>query len=329
MTARASVSVALCTHNGARFVRQQLDSILSQQVPPREVVVSDDASTDDTVAIVEDLWAELDREVAPTLRVLRNPVALGVARNFEQAVTACTSELIALSDQDDVWHLDRLKLVTDVFARRPRLDLLFTDARLVDETGRDLGTSLFEALEIDPDHLAGLRDGRAFEVLLKRNLATGATIAFRRRLLGATVPFDVAWVHDEWLAIIAAAVSELDWIDNPTIDYRQHGSNQIGVRAPTLRYKVRRLFGPRCERNAGLLARAVQLTTRLEQLGVGEGTLDLIRGKLEHERHRSALARGRLARLGPILREARSGRYARYSSQGALDVVRDLFQPDR
>ncbi|RYF62679.1 MAG: glycosyltransferase [Comamonadaceae bacterium] len=152
-----SVSVALCTWNGARFVREQVRSICLQTRPPQEIVLSDDASTDDCVAVARAALQECLSErpgLEITLRVLANPVALRVTKNFEQAVRACSGALIALSDQDDLWLPDRLAMIVAQFEQRPDLLLLHTDARLVDAGGAPLGDTLFHALEVQPNELA-------------------------------------------------------------------------------------------------------------------------------------------------------------------------------
>jgi glycosyltransferase involved in cell wall biosynthesis len=321
---RLDVSVALCTHNGARFVGEQVRSILAQTQPPTQIVLSDDASTDATVDIVTAL-------VEPTgipLVVLANPTALGVTRNFEQAVRACTGDLVALSDQDDVWHENRLEAMAALFAARPELLLAAGDARLVDENGAPLEHSLFEALEISPGEFAGMREGRQFATLLHRNLVTGATTVFRRALAEAAVPFPAAWVHDEWLASFGAAIGSVELVGDRLVDYRQHGSNQIGVAKLSFAGKLRRMLEPRAERNARLLARAEALVERLETTArpVDARVLDGARGKLEHERQRSSLPAGRLARVLPVLRELRRAGYSLYG-RGTADAVRDLLQP--
>ena len=328
MSAQLEVSVALCTHNGARFLAEQVRSILDQTELPAQVVLSDDASTDGSVEIVENMWAGLGI-AAPSLTVLRNQSPLGVTGNFQQAVQACSSDLIALSDQDDVWAPDRIERMVARFDESPGLGLLFTDARLLDGAGVDLGASLFEALEVSDNDLSKIRRGEAFGVFLRRNLVTGATVIFRRSLLDQALPFDPAWVHDEWLAVIAAAVSEVDWLPEKLVDYRQHGCNEIGVTAPTLRYKVGRVLEPRGDRYSGLAERAEHLRTRLEALNVSPSILIAASGKLRHQKFREQLPSNRLARAVPVLREAAIGHYARFSSQGNLDVLRDLLQPDR
>lgn len=326
-----AVSVALCTFNGAAYVAQQLRSILSQSTPPSEIIVSDDASTDGTLGIVEQVHAEWlvdGGDAAVDFRVIRNVVPLGVAANFEQALAECSGELLALSDQDDVWAPDRLQIVVGEFGRRPELLLLHSDARLVGRDGTSLGTTLFETLGITEDEKKDEHEGRAFDVLLRRNIVTGATAVVRRELVDRARPFPAAWVHDEWLAMVAAATGTVDFLDDALIDYRQHGGNQIGVTSLDAAGRLSRLQAPRTLRNARLLARAEALDERAPGLVPvpSDDCLRDIRAKAAHERARSALPSARLRRVLPVLRQWRTGGYARFGL-GPQDVLRDLVQP--
>ena len=320
------VSVALCTRNGAQFIEAQLRSILNQSVQPHEVVLSDDASTDDTVAIAR---AVMNAESGPTLTVLPNPIALGVAANFEQAILACAGEFIALCDQDDVWHPHRLSRALQQFEAQPSLDLLFSDARLVDARGQSLDRSLFGVLEISADDVAALHRGDGLSLLIRRNIATGATVMFRRRLLMPALPFAPSWLHDEWLAAVGSAVGRVDAVEEQLIDYRQHGSNEIGVVEPTLIRKVQRVFEPRGDRNDRLRRQFAELASRLEGCPdlVHPSTLRMVREKSQFERIRAELPSVRLRRLPAVLAANRNGWYRKYASQGRLDMLRDLLQP--
>ncbi|WP_241976600.1 MULTISPECIES: glycosyltransferase family 2 protein [unclassified Cryobacterium] len=326
-----TVSVALCTHNGAPYLREQLLSILNQSRQPHEVVLSDDASTDDTLEVADRAFAEW-RSVRPdstaTLRVIRNQVPLGVAANFEQALAACSGELCALSDQDDVWYPRRLEVMAAEFAGRPELQLLHSDARLVDGRGMPLGSTLLQTLGVTADEKRDVHQGRAFDVLLRRNIVTGATVMLRRGLVQRARPFPAAWVHDEWLAIVAAATGTMDFLDDALVDYRQHGGNQIGVTSLDAAGRLSRLRTPRTLRNSRLLARAEALDERARGLMPvpPDSYLRLITAKAAHERARSALPSARLRRVLPVLRQWRTGGYARFGL-GPQDVLRDLVQP--
>jgi len=323
-----SVSVALGTHNGARYLGAQLASVLAQSRPVDEIVLSDDASADDTVALAERLVA-VHRAAGSRVElvVLRNRPALGVTANFEQALRTASGEFIALCDQDDVWHTDRVERALRAFDERPALQLVAADARLVDAEGAELPASLFETLGVTPELLARVRAGGATAELLKRNLFTGATMMVRRELVERAVPFPTSWVHDEWLAMVASLTGGVGVLTEPLIDYRQHGANQIGVTELGLGGKFGRLRAPRTERNSRLLARARDLADRVPDLAPQDAdTQRRVREKLAHEVARSALPTSRTARVAPVLREWRSGRYSAFG-RGAQDVLRDLVQP--
>lgn len=327
MTDSLSVSVALCTRNGAKFVAEQVRSIAGQSYQPLEIVLSDDASTDGSVARARAALDEVGGRPIP-LKVLGNREPLGVTANFEQAILACSGDLIALSDQDDVWHPDRLQVAVDRFEDSPQLQLLHSDARLVDVGGAPLSHSLFEAMEVSAKEFEAIRSGHGYEALLRRNLVTGATTVIRRSLIERAVPFPAPWVHDEWLAIIAAATGSMDVVAEELIDYRQHGQNQIGARKLGFRQKVARLVEPRGNRYRYLEDRAEALVRGLQRLGeqVPETRLLQAEDKLSHHRVRADLPAARVRRLIPVLRELAGGRYRRYS-RGAADVLRDILQP--
>jgi len=325
------ISVALCTYNGARYIAEQIRSICEQSLPPQSIVVSDDASTDGCVDVAR---AELDacmRErpgLVIGFREIRNATSLRVTRNFEQAVRACSGGLIALCDQDDVWHPERLERMVTEFVKRPDLLLLHSDARLVDGERRDLGHSLFRALEVTPLELAQIHAGQAFDALLRRNLVTGATTMFRRSLLNTALPFPKEWVHDEWLGIVAAAIGRVDVIEDELIDYRQHANNQIGASRNTFIGNVRKAVAPRGAIHFERASKAELLRERLEAIGapvVSPAKIDLARGKVAHQRFRSLLPRVRAARFIPVAREALSGRYDRFG-RGFRAIVSDLLE---
>ncbi len=323
----ATISVALCTRNGAAYLPAQVRSICAQERAPIEIVLSDDGSRDESVEVVRATMAECGVAGRIGLKVLCNDPALGVTRNFQQAVAACSGALVALCDQDDVWRSDRLSIMAGEFDRRADLLLLHTDARLVDGDLRPLGQTLFQGLEVRADELAGIHAGRAFDVLMHRNLVTGATTIFRRRLLDVALPFPPEWVHDEWLAALAAATGEVDVLEDCLIDYRQHASNQIGVRRLELRAKVAKAFAQRGDKHARRVVRADVLLQRLQSLGgqVPPQVLAAAREKVAHQRFRAQLPAARLLRPLPIAVEALRGRYARFD-RGWQAIVQDLFE---
>lgn len=319
-----AVSVALCTYQGEAYLREQLESIAAQTVPPAEVVIADDGSTDGTVALIEDFTAHYEGPIA--FRLAFRDRAGGVTANFSRALSACTGELIALSDQDDVWHPDRLEAALERFADSSLL-LLNADARLVDGAGHPLGDTLLRTLYVSRGDLDAFHARDGFPLLLARNTITGATTMLRRSLLDLALPIPEHWVHDEWFALLAAAHGGHDTLERAVIDYRLHGANQIGAAAPTVRHKVGQVLRSRGDRLAVLAQRGAAAAVRVEQTHAPAAVVELARRKAAFEARRAAYPRSRWRRLGPVLREARRGDYRDLASQGAMDIVRDLLQP--
>jgi glycosyltransferase involved in cell wall biosynthesis len=126
------LSVALCTYNGAKYLKEQLDSIGRQTRLPDELVICDDRSTDGTPGIVSQFAAEARFPVAFTV----NKVNLGATKNFEKAIGRCTGDIILQSDQDDVWLDKKLELIEGIFLNNPDVRAIFSDAEVVDEFSR-------------------------------------------------------------------------------------------------------------------------------------------------------------------------------------------------
>lgn len=319
------VSVAMCTHNGERYLERQLASILEGSQLPDELVIIDDASTDSTWSILE-AGAEDARRRGVTVRTERNAEAVGVTANFERAIRACTGDLLVLADQDDVWHPDRLAAAVAQHARDRQALFIHGDAQLIDGDGRQLEGTLFARLEVSDAERADVDAGRAFPVYLRRNLATGATSSFRRELLEDALPFPGEWVHDEWLAVLAAARERIRIESSPLISYRVHGANQIGVARPTLGYKIGRVVAADAERNAVLARRSEVLAQRLRLVQAPDDTIACVLRKVSFEDDRARLPRLRIARLPRIAAWLVGGRYRESASRGRLDAVRDLLR---
>jgi hypothetical protein len=211
---------------------------------------------------------------------------------------------------------------------RPRLDLVFTDARLVDKEGAAMGETLFDLLGVGTKERSLVHAGLAFEVLLRRNMATGATMAVRRQAMERALPFPDSWIHDEWLAIVTSATGEIDMIEQSLIDYRQHGSNQIGVERETLNGALAKLVRSGSAFRRAVVTRIAILVEKLEALGstVRPECLIAARAKLAHAKVRASLPSARVLRFGPVARELLSGRYLRYS-QGVRSAIADLSEP--
>ncbi len=320
-----SISVALCTYNGQAYIHEQLASIAAQTLPAFEVVICDDGSTDATVTTVEAFIAEYS---GPTVfRIAHVDRVGGVRANFARAIEACVGDLIALSDQDDAWREDRLAVAAGVLASHPAVLAVNADARIIDDCGSPTGDTLLGSLYVSRTERQAIHAGRGLPVLIRRNIVTGATMIFRRTLLPSALPLGEHWVHDEWLAMIAASLGGLDLVEEQLIDYRVHDANAIGVAQPTLRNRLQQLRVPRADRYQRFAVRAQELVERLESIGAPHEALLLAQRKHAFESKRAEYPTALLRRIWPVLRNVCSSDYATLSSQGRVDIVRDLIQP--
>jgi len=323
----AKVSVVLCTYNGAPYLREQLESILSQSVPPGEIIVSDDGSQDSTLAIVEKVRKENNREGGPTWVVLSRKKPLGVAGNFASALTKATGDFIACADQDDVWEPQKIETLLPHFTNATTA-LVHSDATLIDEKGLKTG-SLMRALRLTLGERRALREGRALDALLRRNLVTGSTMMMRRSLVGRALPIPEGWIHDEWLALVAATASGVVCEPRALVRYRQHAANQIGATKTDRAEVAKRLSENRTDFFARKLQRNQGIHTLLSHpLGVVDQKVRAqLSAKVAFDFWRSELPPVRAQRLIPVLRRWSTGDYVRYA-RGYLDVIRDLSLTD-
>ncbi|WP_306901565.1 glycosyltransferase family 2 protein [Arthrobacter sp. B1I2] len=313
----------MCTYNGAPFLSRQIDSILAQTVRPSQVVIRDDGSTDGTLRIIE--------SYGDALTLLPAGPRLGVTRNFEQAMSACSGQYIALSDQDDVWEPHKLERMRQPFTADDTLRLVGANATAIDSSDQPMGFDLFSAIALTAAEKAAVSDGRAFDALIKRPLFTGATIMVRRDLLDAARPFPENWLHDEWLAIIAAATAHVLLLPDQLTRYRQHGANVAGVKKKTAFRRLstaRKLIAPRAARNQALWARRESLLEQLERINAPASAIAKAKDALVHEEFRSGLPKSRAMRIAPIVGERRTGRYDTVD-YGNREVLRDLLASPR
>jgi glycosyltransferase involved in cell wall biosynthesis len=320
------VSVVMCTYNGEKYVRDQLQSILDQTRPPDEIIISDDGSADSTLEIIEEFASSSGGPQPPVWRVETRAKPLGVSGNFASALTKAHGEFIALADQDDVWEPDRLEKALAHF--HDSVVLVHSDATLIDTSGRPTGT-LMSALRLTSSERRNLLRGRVLDALLRRNVVTGATTMIRSSLLEHALPIPEGWVHDEWLALVAAAQGGVVFQEDPLIRYRQHGNNEIGASktdyyesAKRLREKRSEFFARKLRRNHGIAALLEKKPTWLDSLAHSSLT-----AKVEFDQWRSTLPSSRVRRLVPVLRRWFVGDYGHYA-RGYVDVIRDIALTD-
>lgn len=331
---RPGLSVALCTWNGARWLGPMLASLADQERLPDEVVVQDDCSDDDTVAIIEAFAA-----TAPfPVHLEVNHERVGSTRNFAQALDRCEGRVIALADQDDIWYREKLARLLEEFDADPTVTMVFSDADLMFEDGRLTGRRLWPTRLVDRTlrHHAVVPE----ELFARRALTTGCTMAIRRRVVEAALPFPASlddphspMRHDRWLSLVAAAVGTVRAFPEPLIGFRIHPDQQTGVLIGSalpralLRAAAIVVSGRDDHADATHRVRASQLSSaaeRAEDLGdfAQAATLRTI---AEHEQARVLGAVPPSQRIAHVLRTIGSGGYpidARGLTAAGADLIR-------
>ena len=317
-------SVAMCTYNGVRFVAEQMRSIAAQTRPVDEVVVCDDGSTDGTTDAVERVAAETGLPV----RLVRNPRRLGVTKNFEQAISLCAGDAIFLCDQDDVWHPEKVAVLTDRLAAGAALT--FSNAEVVDADLSPAGYRLWDSVWFNAAEQERVQRGDAVPVLLRHAVAAGSTLAFRAEHRPLLLPIpDLPHSHDIWVTLLLACVGRIEPVDRDLIRYRLHSANTVGLKRHGLIDQVRmarhQLRSNTFAFLADLCAAAHdRLTAHAATWPVSPEVLAMLRDKVDHSRCRHDMPRPWLRRLGVVGRELRRGNYRRYS-YGYKSVLQDLF----
>ena len=319
----ATLSIALCSCNGAAYIDTQLQSLARQTRLPDELVVCDDHSDDDTCELV----VRFARHAPFPVRLLINPVRLGVTRNFSQAISLCQGQFIALCDQDDRWHAAKLQYLQDALAVSPDLGYVWCDADLVDESLRPTHRRLWDVLGPDARQRELLLTARGMEVLVRNNVVTGAMMLFRASFRDVICPIPDGWLHDAWIALMLTAMSDCAMVDRSLADYRQHARQQIGARRhgllgqmQTARRMEQGYFQQDLARWEAAVARLEQFRRRLPRPDAGS----LVRQRCDHARRRLEMRERRDGRWDLVAGEVWTQGYGRFAL-GWKSLLQDML----
>lgn len=200
------ISVCIATFNGENYIREQVMSVLSQLSEDDEIVVSDDGSRDDTVAIIYSLN---DKRI----QIYKNEMKHGYIWNFENALKKATGDVIFLCDQDDIWKPEKVKVVMQALKDH---DIVLHDAEIVDKDGTPTG-----ALYSD-----SLHQRKGFWSNLWKTRWLGCCMAFRRNVLEFALPFPHHIVgHDGWISAVGMAKFDYAYLPDVLMSYRRHDGN--------------------------------------------------------------------------------------------------------
>lgn len=223
-----NISIALATHNGRDYIEKQLESLLSQTLVPTEIIVSDDGSTDGTREFLK-----LYSNKHDCVRILDSREQ-GINCNFQNAVSACTGDLIAFCDQDDIWSEDKIRTLVSAFS--DDVLLAYGPSVLVDETGQQLSISAEDYLGYQR-----YRDGHQPCFFHFSNCISGHTMLARRSLVELALPFPENCMYDQWLALIASTRSDILHVPQAITYHRIHSSNSTNNRKKNKENKSRRI----------------------------------------------------------------------------------------
>lgn len=233
----ALILVLLPTYNGEAYLTEQIESILSQTYQHWLLVCRDDDSSDESDAI---LLKYTQRFPAQVIRIQDHQGNLGASASFSTLMewallnyadtTGDNDVLVALADQDDIWHPERL----DSCLQRMKCEqagsadlplLVHSNLRVVHSNGKESASSFMTYQGLDPRRVS-------LGAQLVSNTVTGCTCLMNMALLRQALPVPKeAVMHDWWLSLVAAAFGRLCYIDRSLVDYRQHGRNTIGAKA--------------------------------------------------------------------------------------------------
>jgi glycosyltransferase involved in cell wall biosynthesis len=211
------VAICMATYEPpGDLLRVQLESIREQSHENWICLVSDDCSSPEAFARIEELTTG-----DPRFAVSRSPERLGFYRNFERALSMApaSADYVTLCDQDDRWHPTKLEKLLDGIGSA---QLVYSDARIVSPAGE----------LVRPSYWTERRNNYTnFGSLLLANSVTGAASLYRRDLLHDALPFPpllAKGFHDHWLAVVAMSLGEIAYLDEPLYDYVQHDTAVIG-----------------------------------------------------------------------------------------------------
>ncbi len=207
------ISVVLATYNGGLYLAEQMESILLQSYPNTEVIVVDDGSTDNTIEILKDFQNKYS-----TIKIFLNDTNLGYVKNFEKGASLATGQYIALCDQDDYWHPEKLSKMQAAIGDYP---LIYCDSILCDDTLRPIGENISDRVNC-----------RNFNNCLQQVIFCriyGHATLIKKSFLEKTMPFLAVIPHDWWLCYMATFYGGIKYLPEPLASYRQHSANIFGA----------------------------------------------------------------------------------------------------
>ncbi len=312
---KEKISIALATYNGEHYLAEQLESFASQTRLPDQLVVCDDCSNDNTISILESFAASAHFPI--NIYINRNN--LGTGRNFARALNLCTGDIIAFSDQDDVWLPHKLEKIEQTFIHNPNISYVISDAIIVDDNLQPLGYTIWEHRKFSRYWQNQFERGNELDVFLRLTITTGMVTAIRDHIRHFCDPLDFI-NHDSWYIPLAAVFDHHGaLIKEPLVKHRQHSTQQYGASKLPFKRRLKRAF----KNNLKSINRDIKLLESLlsyiDNSKHDTQLINLLISKLNekcnHLHTRSIINNNnRYSRLPKIFREIKRKRYFKYGS---------------
>lgn len=218
------ISVALATYNGEKYIAEQLQSIFTQTRKVDEIVITDDCSKDDTVAVIRK-FAEEHPECQ--IRLYENEINLGYKENFRKAISMCEGDIIFLSDQDDVWKAEKVAVLESILRSTEEVALVSSSFDQIDGEGRAVATN---KTLYHKKIKAGQMIPVPLEDLIFHNISQGCAMAFKKEIKNLFLEsFTEELPHDWILNVVAAMQKKCYFIRRALFCYRVHEHNTTGI----------------------------------------------------------------------------------------------------
>lgn len=213
---RPLISVVMATYNGELYLEEQLRSIIGQSYTNFELIIVDDCSTDGTRDILARYQAQDKR-----IRCVMNAINAGANPTFEQALRLTQGDLVAISDQDDIWRPNKLETL---FNNIGDYDCIYTDSLLIDDLGNQLSRTLLQSLRVRKP----VADQRTLSLITKNSIA-GHAVLIRKNVVDMAIPLIPSEhiFYDHQLALIATLNRGIVYFDQPLTSHRIHGRNLV------------------------------------------------------------------------------------------------------
>ncbi|NLD50180.1 MAG: glycosyltransferase family 2 protein [Clostridiaceae bacterium] len=255
-----SIDILMATYNGEKYIEQQISSIINQTYKNWRLIIRDDGSKDNTVDVVKKLMSYYPEKI---LLISDNKGGLGAAQNFNELLKYSTSDYCMFCDQDDFWFEDKVEK-TLIKIRNIEEDngkgcpvLIHTNLKVTDNNLNIISESFWEYQNLYPQI-------KELNRLLVQNNITGCTVMINKTLkqLAGSVPHS-SLMHDWWIGLIAACFGTIDYIEEPTMLYRQHGNNDVGAQKADFKYVLKKISDREKYKN-DLLRTQIQAKALLE-----------------------------------------------------------------